>query len=50
MALALMQVKTGFDTCIFNYILRFLDKFGMKSIIYYKYNKTFIETIPPPVS
>lgn len=50
MALALMQVKAGFDTRIFNYILGFLSKDGMTSIIYNKYGKTFIEIIALSVS
>ena len=45
-----MQVKTDFNTPIFNYILPFLDKSGMIPIIYYKYGKSFIEIIPFPVS
>lgn len=50
MALALMQVKAVFDTRIFNYILGFLSKDGMTSIIYNKYGKTFIEIIALSVS
>ena len=41
----LMQVKTDFDTLIFNYILPFLYKSGMISIIYHKYGKSFIKII-----
>ena len=34
-----MQVKIGFDTPILNYILPFLYKSEMISIIYHKYGK-----------
>ena len=37
MVFLLMQVKAGFDTPIVNYILPFLYKNGVISIIYYKY-------------
>ena len=50
MAFVLMQVKTGFDTPIFNYILLIFVKIGMISTIYHKYNKSFIEIIPLPAS
>ena len=50
MTFALMQVKTGFDTPIFNYILPFLYKSGMISIIYHKYGESFFEIIPLSVS
>ena len=50
MAFVLMQVKTGFDTPIFNYILPFLYKSGMISIIYRKYGEMFFEMIPLPTS
>ena len=43
-----MQVKTGFDTTISNYILPFLYESGMISIIYVKYSKSLIEIIPLP--
>ena len=45
MAFVLMQVKTGFDTPIFNYILHFFFKSGMISVIYHIYSKSFIEII-----
>ena len=45
-----MQVKAGLDTPTFNYILPFLYKGGMISIIYHKYGKPFIEIIPLPAS
>ena len=44
-AFVLMQVKTGFDTVIFNYNLPFLYKSEMISIIYHKYSKSFIKII-----
>ena len=50
MAFVLMQVKTGFDTPIFNYILPFFFKSGMILTIYHKYSKSFIENIPLPAS
>ena len=50
MAFLLMQVKKGFDTPIFNYILPFLYKSGMISFIYHKYGKSFIEIISLPAS
>ena len=34
--------KQGTHVCIFNYILPFLYKSGMTSIIYHKYGKSFI--------
>ena len=45
-----MQVKTGFNTPIFNNILFFLYKSGTISIIYYKYGKSFWEIILLPAS
>ena len=50
MAFVLMQVKTGFYTPRFNYILPFFFKSGMMSTIYHKYSKHFIEVIPLPAS
>ena len=49
-AFALLQVKTGFDTQIFNYILPFLYKNKMISYIYHKYGDSCFEIIPLPVS
>ena len=49
MTFILMQVKTGFDTPMFNYILPFLCKSRMISIIYHKYGKSFFEIIPMTV-
>ena len=49
-AFVLMQVKTGFNTHIFHYILPFLYKSGMTSIIYHNYDESFIETIPLTLS
>ena len=46
MAFVLMQVKTRFDTPIFNCFSLFLCKSGMISIIYHKYDKSFTEIIP----
>ena len=45
-----MQVKTGFNIPIFHYILPFLYKIGMISIIYHNYDESFFETIPPQLS
>ena len=45
MAFLMMQVKTGFDEPICNYILPFLCKSGKVSVIYHKYGKSFIEII-----
>ena len=44
-----MQVETGFDTPIFNYILPFFKK-EMISAIDHKYSKSIIENIPLPAS
>ena len=45
-AFDLIQVKAGFDTLIFSYLLLFLYKSGIISIIYYQYGKSFIDIIP----
>lgn len=45
-----MQVKTGFDTTISNYILPFFYESEMISIIYVKHSKSLIEIIPLPAS
>ena len=50
MAFVLTQVKIDLDTHILNYGLPFLYKNAMISIIYHKYGKSFIETIPLPAS
>ena len=44
-AFVLMQVKTGFATPIFNYIIPFLYKSEIKPIIYHKYGKSIIKII-----
>ena len=44
----LMQVKTGFDTPMFNYLLPFLYK--IISIIYHKYGKSITKIILLPAS
>ena len=49
-AFVLMQVKIGFNTPIFNYMLTFLYQSEVILIIYHKYGKSIIEIILLPAS
>ena len=50
MDIVLMQLTTGSDTPIINYILFSLDKSGVISTICHKYGKSSIETVSFPPS
>ena len=45
-----MQMNPGYNKPIFNFILNNFYKSGLTLTIYYKYSKSFIETIPLPVA